>query len=119
MSWILSPTRLKTSTHSSPKFSGWPADGHPPGDRDRADHRLIELIRLDLGVEVVILAVQGEQAVDLGGVLDDLGEVLELLRGPSGLEPDSWAHSPPEPIATAIAAAQAPVRMRLMRSPSE
>ena len=29
MSWILSPTRLKTSTHSSPKFSGWPAEAIP------------------------------------------------------------------------------------------
>ena len=33
----------------------------PAGDGDRRQERLVELVRLDLGVEVLVLVVEGEE----------------------------------------------------------
>ena len=79
--WTLSPTRLKTSTHCSSKLSVQPPRPMPPrATAIGAQERPVELVRLDLGVEVLVLLVELEQAlVDLGPG-DDLVEVLVLRR---------------------------------------
>src|SRR5262249_30283506 len=43
-----------------------------------------ELVAADLGVDVLVLLVEAEQAVDLAGAFDDLGEVGELFVGGGG-----------------------------------
>ena len=52
---------------------------HPARDRDRGEQGLVELVVLDLGIEVVVLVVEREEAVDLLGPLDHLVEVAVLL----------------------------------------
>src|SRR5262249_25584054 len=55
------------------------AHAHTLGDGDGAEEGPIELHRLQLGIELVILAVELEEAVIFLGALDKLVEVLELL----------------------------------------
>ena len=55
------------------------AHAEAAGDGDGAEERLVELVRLDLGVEAVVLLVELEEAVVFLGPLDDLIEVLEFL----------------------------------------
>ncbi len=55
--------------------------GESLGDGDRRQHRLLELVRPDLGVEVIVLAIERIESVQLLGVLGDLVEVAELLFG--------------------------------------
>ena len=61
-----------------------PVMADAPGDRDRHEQRLVELVGPDLGVEVVALLVEGEQPLDLLGPAGHLVEVAELAgRGPA------------------------------------
>ena len=56
-----------------------PGHPHAARDVDRRQQGLVELVRLDLGVEMLVLPVEREQAVDLLGALGHLVEVAELL----------------------------------------
>ena len=49
------------------------------GDRDRGQKWLVELVRLDLGIEVVILLVKGEQAVVFCRIFGEFREIAKLL----------------------------------------
>ncbi len=62
-----------------------PAGAEAAGDGDRGHERLVELLRLDLHVDVVVFLMELEEPVDLAGALDELGEVAKLLfRGVLG-----------------------------------
>ena len=52
------------------------------GDGDGTEERLAELLRLDLGVEPVVLEIEMEEAFILLGAVDDRVEVVEFLVGP-------------------------------------
>ena len=63
--WTLSPTRWNSSTHSSPKFSGCPAIAMPRAIMIGARIGWSNWFWLDLGVEVVVLLVEREEALVL------------------------------------------------------
>ena len=63
--------------------------GRAPGDHHRRQDRLLELLRLDLGVEMLVLLVERDEAL-VG--LRPLGQLVEVLERPPAGRPAERSH---------------------------